>query len=203
MIILTHNPFVEDRPRQRVGGLYVRQSTMIRNTQLSIILIVSLFFGVALLLFVPALIFSTWNNYPLVFGVIDPAKVLVGLIYAAPLYCATIFLITRVARDRLLASMITAILAAVSLSYFMLQEFSPAGKLLLFSTSRFSLLLPFFVLIPLIIFMGRKQITDQSEQDSAPNPLPAEQLIFMIFLILNPFVEDRPRQRMGGLYVRQ
>ena len=147
---------------------------MIRNTQLSIILIVSLFFGVALLLFVPALIFSTWNNYPLVFGVIDPAKVLVGFIYAAPLYCTTIFLITRVARDRLLASMITAILAAVSLSYFMLQEFSPAGKLLLFSTSRFSLLLPFFVLIPLIIFMGRKQITDQSEQDSAPNPLPAE-----------------------------
>jgi len=147
---------------------------MIRNTQLSIILIVSLFFGVVLLLFVPTLIFSTWNNYPLVFGVIHPPKLLNGLIYAAPLYWATIYLIAKVARTRLLISVIIATLTAVSLSYFMLQEFSPAGKLLLFSTSRFSLLLPFFVLISLIIFKGRKQVADQSEQGSAPNPLPAE-----------------------------
>ena len=104
------------------------------------------------------------------FGVIHPSKLLNGLIYAAPLYWATIYLITKVARTRLLISVIMAILAAVSLSYFMLQEFSPAGKLLLFSTSRFSLLLPFFVLIPLIIFKGRKQVADQSEQVGAHQP---------------------------------
>jgi hypothetical protein len=143
---------------------------MIRNTQLSIILIASIFFGAALLLFVPVLIFSTWNNYSLVFGVIHPPKLVNGLIYAAPLYVATIYLLNRVARNRLLTSVIIAILTAVSLSYFMLQEFSQAGQLLLFSTSRVSLLLPFFVLLPFIIFMGRKQITDQSEQDGAHQP---------------------------------
>jgi len=138
------------------------------NARTLVLLVASVAVGFVIVVLARGFISPMSIRYSLIFGVIHPPELVLGFVFASPLLATTIYLMPKVHHYTLLISVTVAGLVAICLSYLITQEFSPDGKLILFSTQRLSGLIPFLIPPLLLILLNNfKQGPSENPKDNS------------------------------------
>ncbi|MCF6312469.1 MAG: hypothetical protein L3J39_08455 [Verrucomicrobiales bacterium] len=168
----TFNPQLEHESSLPVAGCLCSTFAMknIGNARTFVLLVASVAVGAVIVVLARGFISPMSIRYSLIFGVIHPPELVWGFVFASPLLATTIYLIPKTHHYTLLISVAVAGLVAICLSYLLTQEFSPSGKMILFSTQRLSGLIPFLIPPILLILLNRfRQGASEGEQNVEPN----------------------------------